>query len=320
MFFAGLNADTRLVEKWLDDYLNYDNKEYKYAIIQAKSGNGKTYFTEYLSKQFNTSIFSISPFDIQSAGDINNIIKSLNLSNIFTDTDKKIIVIDDFDLFHWSYRNQLLVLPDTSIYPIIYTISNYSFVNKFNNYALKVSRKKQVTQIEPKFEEVYQLLCTISDRNRLDLVKIAKYSPSVRSAILTAKYGSVNWLIEEKDKPWETVNKFHSRKYDKPLLYKDKHFFLHQIQSTKNMKTLSLVIDRLLDFQYRIMCKYETYDGLHNGIHPFFVNSMKERIEDITMQYTPFKHGRNKKFQKKEKPKKVEKKKKQVSNSVDNYF
>lgn len=320
MFFAGLNADTRLVEKWLDDYINYDDKEYKYAIIQAKSGNGKTYFTEYLSKQLNASIFSISPFDIQSNDDMNNTIKSLNLSNIFTDTDKKIIVIDDFDLFHWRYRQNLLSLPDTSIYPVIYTLSNYSYIKYFDNYSLKVTKNKRIIQIQPQFEEIYQLLCKISDRNRLDLVKIAKYSPSVRSAILTSKYGSVNWLIEEQAKPWELVTKFHSRNYDKPLSYKNKHFFLHQIQSAKNISTLSSVVDRLLDFQYRIMCKYETYDGVNNGIHQFHINSMREHIEDITMRYNPFKSNNKKKYQKKEKPKKIEKKKKQVSNSVDNYF
>jgi len=111
MFFVGLNKETAEIEKWLDGYFNYDDKEFRYAVILAKSGNGKTFFSDYLSHLFKTTIFHITPFDIQSSEDINNTIKSLNLSNIFETRERKIIYVDDFDLFHWSYRPKLLELP-----------------------------------------------------------------------------------------------------------------------------------------------------------------------------------------------------------------
>jgi len=104
---------------------------------------------------------------------------------------------------------------------------------------------------------------------------------------------------------------------------KDKHWVLHSIKSAKDIHILSSVIDRFLDYQYRLQVKFETHDGVRNGIHAFHVNNMRENIERVELLFQSNKKRKNG-FKKKTTNNHVTETKKQNKKttdvSIDKYF
>jgi len=209
-------------------------------------------------------------------------------------------------------------LPKISINPIIFTSKSFKFPQEFKNYALRVGKKKVwYIDILPYWYQTYQYLKTFpSDYSDEKLKEIAYKSPSVRSAILSLT-GPINDMIETEETIWDNVRNIKKREFNEPLTRKNKRYIFNSIRGCDNcsINDLSVVVDKFLDFNERILCKHETYDGVSEGINCWFINNMKEPVEKIKWRYN-FKKKKN--IKKKEikvidsKPKKEEVKKKQI--------
>jgi hypothetical protein len=205
--------------------------------------------------------------------DFNNIIKSINLSPLDLER-KKIILIDCMDEFHHAYRKGLLEIRDFSIYPVIYTsIKPIS--------ALKNRQDGLFIQLErPANGEMYTLLKKYNHDNLSDecIRKIAEYSPSVRSALNSLKYGHVNPLTKPYQDRYEIIDSIRKRKLKVPITRKNFRWIFESIQGAKSIADLDDVMTKFADFNYRIYAKNEDID-------PFFVNNMKEPVEKVMWEY-----------------------------------
>jgi len=75
----------------------------KYMFLYGSSGNGKSYLPKLLANSFEVELFKITPLDIQSTADLNEIIKSINIGTL-SGKKRKIVLIDDIDEYNNRYK------------------------------------------------------------------------------------------------------------------------------------------------------------------------------------------------------------------------
>ena len=300
--FVGNYNEVKILFNWLDDfYKNIHNS--KHAIIVGSSGNGKTFLSELLAKEFDVELFRIHPYNVEDGNQLNNILKSINLDTL--DNRKKLILVDDIDDFYYAYKKELYSIPKLSKYPVIFTSKDFGAVpSELRKGCLNGPRSKWYFHLQkPLTSLLHKFLLTqdIGNLSEKQVYKIAEQSKSVRSAVLTLKNKSVNTILDDKETIWDTINSIQRRELKKTL--KDDNFraIYKSIRGVKpggTMKDLVAVMKRFAIFNYRIKVKYEEID-------PMFVNNMEEPIEKVFMHY------QFKKKTKKLKPKKVKEKPKQ---------
>lgn len=320
--FVGNYNEVNGLKNWLDKFYNNGDKEHNYVIVVGTSGNGKSLVPELLAKEFNVELFSVRPASITSKDDLNNIIKSINISPLDFDEKprEKLILIDDFDEFHYKYKKGLLSIPEFSKYPVIYTSKVYTFPDDFKHGTYEATRRGKKSWYFQLKKPVSSLLCNYlrtvnKDVSFENVKKIAEHSKSVRSAVLAFKNDSINTLLSEEYTPWEVIKSIPKRNLKVPLTRKNIYWIFHSIRGVKNGGTihdLYAVMDKFCDFEFRIIFYHETYDAkmTKEGIDPMFVNFMEEPLEKIKWDLQLFK--KKKKVKKEDSTKKPVKEKTEV--------
>lgn len=277
---------------WFDEF---NPQHFKFALITADSGNGKTYLGELLSKDFNVELFNINPANLINDDDMNNFFKSINMQTL--DNRKKLIFIDDLDEFPSKYRKKLIDLKEISRFPIIYTSTLYmkdigmidtkkqsrnkkrkSFIYLKDGFIVKIHK--------PLSSELQKFL----EKKSLDKVpenvveKIANDSKSVRSALHSLINYSVNELVEPHKTFRDLVNDVKHQRLGKPLDNTLLKILVGSINDYSN--DAKKVMFRCADFDYWINRKWNEVG--RKTIHPFIVNHLNEPLEtSITYRYKP---------------------------------
>ena len=306
--FVGNQNEVRGIIDWLDNFYNKGIKESNYIILVGTSGNGKSLIPELLAKKFNVELFSIAPYSITSGDDLNNIIKSINISPLDFDEKprEKLILIDDIDEHHFRYKKRLYAIPEISRYPVIFTSKIFKFPDDFkhgSHETTRYGRKSWYFQLKkPSPTLLCKYLMSINkDVSYENALKIAKQSKSVRSAVLSFRNNTINTLLSEDPSPYEVIKSISERRLQVPITRKNINWIFHSIRGVKNGGTihdLYAVSQKFCDFEHRITFYHETYDDkmTKEGIDPMFVNYMEEPIEKIKWELQLYK--------KKKKPKK----------------
>jgi len=317
--FVGNEILIHKIVKWLEKrYHNPDEETPKYAILQGSSGNGKSYLGELLANTFRVELFRITPLDIESKDDLNNIIKSINM-NTLEGKPYKLIFIDDIDEFSKQYRNKLFNIVEISKFPIIFTTKTfidsdfYNFSKNGERFNLfKPYAKEIIEYIKDKLPFHY-------DKDRVE--KIIKESKSFRSIELSLYNMQVNSLVS----PLLTKNEWFSsinRRELKSNLSKDEIITLFDSIRGYDKNALKVMM-KVAEFDYRVTAKYEKAKGeSYPTIDKFFVNNMNAPIEKVMLKYQYKKNINNnsvKKVMKESKQKKKIKPKK-ISSSVDRWI
>lgn len=277
---------------WFDEF---NPQHFKFALITADSGNGKTYLCELLSKDFNVELFNINPSNLSNNDDMNNFLKSINMQTL--DNRKKLIFIDDLDEFSSKYRKKLIDLKELSRIPIIYTSTLYmKDIGMINTKKQSRNKKKKsftylkdgfiVNIHKPLSSELKKFLQkkALDDVPENIIEKIANKSKSVRSAINSLINYSVNELVEPHKTFKDNVNDIKYQRLDKPL----------------DNTLLKILFDSINDYDdaaKKVMFQCADFDYLMNRkwnevgrrtIHPFIVNHINESLEKtITYRYKP---------------------------------
>ena len=227
MHILGKNESILQLMDWVKNFYSGD-REFHHAILLSNSGDGKTFLCSEIAKENNATIFRITPEDVTSSDDINQLVKSINLTDMFDNSTKKLIVIDDFDEFKWNYRDKLSDIPSQSNHPVIFTCKDesrtYSKILKgdITKYALKVQNKNRMTPYIkkiPREHEKFQLLLSLNtNKSRKELLYISKHSKSIRSAIITAKYSSeINFKDDTNKSSWDVIRDMKNRSITSPI-------------------------------------------------------------------------------------------------------
>ena len=335
MDFIGYDDRVEQLSEWIKLNL-IGAHSVEYALIVGTTGNGKTYLCEQLAKEHNAELFRVTPDEITSMEDVKQLFKSFNLIGL--SSEKKIILIDDFDEFRWNYREKLYDIPRHSNYPVIYTANDCNktytkvFKNEFKKEALQITYKTKTNQakstpflrLEKDTQKLYMHLLSLNTgKTTKELMDIASKSQSIRSALISIKYSSeINSMNVNEKKSWEVVSDMYKRKIEYPITLSNPyniHTLISNIHSSKNISSLSKVTDRLLDFEHRLKYKYERFNFVEPGVDPIFFNHMNEPVEHVFFKAKFKKKSNKKKFNNKPKEKEKQKPKK-VENSVDKWF
>ena len=267
--FIGNKEAISKVGNWLNACYHNEIRETNYIVLQGNSGNGKTELVLLLANSFDVALFRINPSDIENQQDLNDFIKSVNITTL-EGKKHKLILIDDLDDYSKDYQKKLYELPLISKHPIIYTCKTSYFDKDFLKEGMYVKLKKPLTS------ELLEYLKTISNLPEDKLKEIALESKSVRSAILSVKNASVNELLNPNVTKWESLRSINERKLTEPINRENINFIFKSIKGYD--KNALAVMLRFADFDYRIKAKFEEID-------PYFVNEMKEPIEKVKLEY-----------------------------------
>lgn len=309
--FVGNYNEVKHLLNWLDDFYS-GIKDSNYVILVGAPGNGKTLLAELLAKELKAELFVISPFTVSSREYMDDVIKSINIASLTH--DRKLILIDDIDEFHFSYKKSLYSIPELSRFPIIFTSKKYKLPVELTSGVEKSSKGKWFHKIDkPLKHELKELIlkqeiCKLTSEEAYTL---AEQSKSVRSALLALKTGCVNMLLDKEQSRWDIISSIRNRKLTVPLDRKNIRWIFKSIRGCNpkvngTMDEFVAVIDKFAEFDYRIHVKHETID-------PFFVNEMEEPLEKVNWKYVhenpKSKYRKKKAYVKKEKVKVVVKKK-----------
>ncbi len=270
----------------------FNPKDFKYALIMSNSGNGKSYLTELLAKDFNVELFTINPLNLTNENEMNNFIKSINMQTL--SGKQKIIFIDDLDDFPINYKKKLIEIKELSRYPIIYTSTLYmkdigtvnvkKQDNNNNKQTFTYLKDGFIVKIhKPLTSELEEFLKqkALGDVPESIIKKIAEESKSVRSAVNSLHNHSINELVEPHKTFRDLVNDTKHRRLSKPL---DKRL----------LNVLFTSITGYNDDAKNVMFRFAEFDYLINRcwsqvgiqkINPFIINHMNEHIEDV-LNYT----------------------------------
>jgi hypothetical protein len=276
--FVGNLNEVQSLYDWLNGFYNHF-KNSNYVLLIASSGNGKSFLPKLLSQEFESELFEIQPSMITSSNDMNNILKSINISSL--DYKRKLILIDDFDEFHFSYKKDLCSIPEISKYPVIFTSKSFDFPQELKYHSEKgpknkwyhILKKPSVTELSDFLQKEYAI-------DSEEAKKIATSSKSVRSAILSTKNKSINTLLSEEQSPWDIVRSIQRRELKVPLNITNFRWIYKSLRGPAKWGTIhdfEKVMKKFSEFNYRIKVKHEEID-------PFFVNSMEEPIEKVHME------------------------------------
>jgi len=278
----------KYIKKFSDELNNYfDEKTGKiknYCILHGTSGCGKTYLVKLLAKEYKMDLLHITPLDINSNEDMNNFIKSVNITALFGNK-VKLILVDDIKEYISVYRKELykIGMEGKSNHPIIYTSRNLSKIPyDFMSSGLNDFRKG-IKILRPTENDMYEYLKTFdSDLPDDNIRKIAKESKSVRSAVLSLQNSSVNDMINPVQTNYEILNSIKKRDLQEDL---DISMIYYTFNSIRGYDRNSLkVMFRFADFDWRINKYKRTLLYSQDPIDKFFVNNMIEPIEEVELK------------------------------------
>lgn len=192
--FIGNDTEVSKLIAWLNDWYS-GKKQQKYAIIGSKQGNGKTMLTRALSNSFHACLLEITPYDVYSKEDVQEVKQKLNMDTLYHMNANKLILIDDIEDYPKYAKQQFMNdVQKLCKHPIIYTTRQlYKLPDKFKSAAVICQLRK------PTPTEMRQILQIVIDKNNINistelLNTIVKEAPSVRAAI-NSLYGSTVSIV-----------------------------------------------------------------------------------------------------------------------------
>ena len=294
-----------------------------YVFLYGNSGNGKSYLPELLANSFEVELFRITPLDIQSTNNLNEIIKSINMGTL-SGKKHKIILIDDVDEYSSRYKMGLYEIGALSRHPVIYTSkrdlyplyqTKYKNAKKYHTILEFIKNGLIVRVYKPTTSEMFGHLKTISDLPDDVLKTIARESKSFRSAVLSTYTANVNDLVTPVQSKRELLKSVKERRF-KQTLRLDNWSNVDEITLMDIFKCIKgyddnavALSEKLADFDYRMRVLFEEID-------PYFVNDMIEPIETIDIDWA-WKKRKNRVKSKKQKAPTV---KKSTAPSIDKYL
>ena len=299
--FLGNKETVIVLADWLSTYYHQPTKEIpNYAILFGSSGNGKSYLPTILAKEFGVELFHITPLDMASNDNLNNVIKSINSATL--DNAKfKLILIDDIDTysnFPIRYKSRLIEVGKMSKNPVIYTSGTYSLPfnasdsmkEQWSNF-IKDSLKKVTRNLEgriiwskllkiekPSIDDLFNYLKSISKLPDDTLRIIAEGSKSVRSAILSIYNVSVNDLTKGIAIKGDILKSIMHRQLDEPLTRENIDYIFKAIRGYD--KNAFDVMMKFAEFDYQMKSKFKKAK-FNLEIDPIFVNEMKEPVDKV---------------------------------------
>ena len=301
--------------------VNVDIKDY--VFLYANSGNGKSYLPELLANSFEVDLFRITPLDIQSTNNLNEIIKSINMETL-SGRKHKIILIDDVDEYGSRYKMGLYEIGTISRHPVIYTSkrdlyppyqTKYKSAKKYHTILEFIKNGLIVRIYKPTTSEMLGYLKTMSNLPDDTLKTIARESKSFRSAVLSTYTANVNDLVTPVQSKRELLKSVKERRFKQTLRLDnwsnvDEITLMDIFKCIKGYDDDAVVLsERLADFDYRMRVLFEKIDT-------YFVNNMIEPIETIDIDWT-WKKRKNRGKSKKQKAPIV---KKSTAPTIDKYL
>jgi len=269
--FIGNKSSVEKLCTWLTKYYHEPTAEIpNYCILSGISGNGKSFLPTLLANSFKVELFQITPLDITSMEDVNEVIKSINTTTL-TGGRYKLVLIDDIDEYQVGYRTRLMEIAELSNHPVIFTCKKYVFLHEpeFTKNALRIKLNKPLTR------ELLNYLKTISRLDIHILDNIARQSKSVRSAILALYSHSPNSLINPIETGYLLFKTINKRQLTQVLNRRNIKYIFDAIRGYD--EDALKVMERFAEFDYRIRARFE-------DIEPFFVNKMEEPIERVKLE------------------------------------
>lgn len=270
--------------------VNVDIKDY--VFLYGNSGNGKSYLPELLANSFDVELFRITPLDIQSTNNLNEIIKSINMGTL-SGKKHKIILIDDVDEYSSRYKIGLYEIGTISRHPVIYTSkrdlyppyqTKYKSAKKYHTILEFIKNGLILRIYKPTTSEMFEHLKTISNLPDDTLKTIARESKSFRSAVLSTYTANVNDLIIPIHSKRELLKSVKDRKFKQTLRLDnwrnvDEITIMDIFKCIKGYGDSAVALsERLANFDYRMRVLFEEID-------PCFVNDMIEPIETIDIDW-----------------------------------
>ena len=273
----------------------------RYLILCGPTGNGKTSIVYNIAKELQLQVYRITSEHSYTKDQANMCSKQINLQQSLFDDKKHIVLIDDFDDFR--LKKHFMKMPTYCNFPIIYIIHEKDY--KYNNfYHNKHSTFLQISKPIP--SEIVTLLETIRDKNNLpyddkELYDIARYSPSVRKALLIVESGSTS-------KEYHPNTNITKQIQTRTLTTSINTFAFNSIFS--NIRTYDSDHYKILkeiayyDFLFSFD-PWNTYANPHsnkNEINPLYINGINAPIESLKLTYKQKPKPTVTKKPKKEKP------------------
>lgn len=285
-----------------------------FAIVYGGTGNGKSYLFEELTKEYNVELFRITSLDIEEGKDIINIIKTMNAMTL-EGKKNKLVVIDDIDEYKLNIAKKLYDLITETKQPIVFIRGTYPTKEERNNYG-----KPLIVEIKkPSVSELKSHLRTVSNLSEDLLERIARESPSFRSAVLSANSSLVNDLIVSYKSGYQQLKELKARKFEEPLTRENVKWLFNSIRGVEEEPYK--LMEHIAEFDYLIRSKFMEID-------PFVLNNLPVDFKKVNFEQR-FRNSENGKKkpkklkkivvkEKKEKNQKTEIIKKQVG--LDNWF
>jgi len=258
----------------------FDYTRKKYIIIYGESGNGKTYICKYFAEKYGVDLFTITPEDILDDNDLNNYVKSINLSSL--DGGSKIILIDDFNEFAGAFGKRVLRTIKEEIllsrFPVIFTCREYPKYDDFVRDSVVVGMYKPFpNQLVPYLKSINKRL---SDQQITEIAEKAKSFRSAETAVLTSFDDEIRIPYLSTKAFLKSINE---RNLSEPLSIRNIRKVFNSVSGLDDKDIL--VMERFAYFDYRIRRFKGTLKSYENEVDPFFVNHMKEPIDDVVLQY-----------------------------------
>lgn len=270
--------------------VNVDIKDY--VFLYGSSGNGKSYLPELLANSFEVELFRITPLDIQSTNDLNNVIKSINMGTL-SGKRHKIVLIDDIDEYSNHYKMGLYGIGSMSRHPVIYTSKRDLYpqyqtkqgsAKKYNTVVDFIKNGQPIRLYKPTTSEMLEHLKTVSNLPDDVLNTISRESKSFRSAVLSTHTANINDLVTPTQSKREILRSVKERRFKQTLRLNnwstDNEITLMDIFKCINGYDDNAVAlsEKLANFDYRMRVLFEE-------INPCFVNEMIEPIETIDIDW-----------------------------------
>ena len=286
--FKGNDHPISKLTKWLNEWFSdtvcmaglEDGQESKipqYAICYGLEGNGKTSLAKAAGNTYKVPIQEITPFDIASKEDLNNIKKELGCTALGYETDFKIVLIDDLDHFSSSYKKQLYTIHKLSVFPVIYTVEDlYPLPQSFKNNGLriKLSRPSNRELKDLLKEKLNELDLDVSD---IMLEQITTKSISVRSAINSLYNSTINDLFN----PNPSIHERTQSVKDRKLQFDFSLDLLYSVINSTDDKILLTALSKMelemIRWQVKHVGDYE--------IDKFRINNSKLKWQRLNVSY-----------------------------------
>ena len=283
--FIGNDVVVSKLVAWLGEFfhpvctagLNSTTKSH--AIIVGKSGNGKTSLVYALANGFHVPILHITPDDVKTKEQLNRFKKELNTIPLNSNTEHKIVLIDDIedypksnkdldkiDLDEVVVREQLIKnFIEISNHPIIYTTSNINVLPSDFKESGEVCKLVKPTQ-----KELKQLLLEKAEGYGVtikpsDLQNILSNAPSVRSALNSIFSTDYSLILKTEFNIFEKIRNVRDAQLQEPLDNYTLKILLNNCKEIKDVRYLSRLVI-LSDKNF------------HSDTHPYLLNTKNFKI------------------------------------------